>query len=171
MLLYMLEEERMARDVYAALYARWGMPIFQNISQAEESHTAAVLALLEHYGLTDPMPQAAGEFAAPELQALYQASVERGSRSLADGLRVGAETEELRVFALQERLGQVGCADMRRLLNNLMESSRHHLRAFVSALRAQTGEVYQPLHLSGEAYDALVNADTGWAGHGMRWGQ
>lgn len=34
-LLFMREEEKLAHDVYLALYAKWGLPIFQNIAQSE----------------------------------------------------------------------------------------------------------------------------------------
>jgi hypothetical protein len=41
--------------------------------------------------------------------------------------------------------------------NNLMNGSYNHLQAFVSTLKTQTGETYQPQYLSAEAYQAIIN--------------
>lgn len=37
-LLYMREEEKLARDVYITLYEKWGIPVFNNISNRESDH-------------------------------------------------------------------------------------------------------------------------------------
>jgi len=41
--------------------------------------------------------------------------------------------------------------------NNLMNGSYNHLQAFVSTLKTQTGETYQPQYLSAEVYQAIIN--------------
>jgi hypothetical protein len=70
---YMREEEKLAHDVYLTLFEVWGLPIFQNIANSESSHAAAVLGLLERYGLDDPAAgNAVGVFTDPTLQALYE---------------------------------------------------------------------------------------------------
>lgn len=46
----MREEEKLARDVYTTLYAKWGINVFTNISSSEQQHTDAVLTLLNKYG-------------------------------------------------------------------------------------------------------------------------
>ena len=46
-LLYMLEEEKLARDVYLALYDLWGAPVFQNIAGSEQAHMDSILMLLD----------------------------------------------------------------------------------------------------------------------------
>ncbi|MDK2464101.1 MAG: DUF2202 domain-containing protein, partial [Candidatus Korarchaeota archaeon] len=46
-LLYMREEEKLARDVYLTLYEKWGLPIFQNIARSEQTHMDAVKTLLD----------------------------------------------------------------------------------------------------------------------------
>ena len=44
-LMYMREEEKLARDVYATLYEKWGTRIFNNIRVSEQRHMDAVKAL------------------------------------------------------------------------------------------------------------------------------
>ena len=46
-LLYMREEEKLARDVYIKLYEKWGASIFDNISNAERRHMDTMLTMIE----------------------------------------------------------------------------------------------------------------------------
>ena len=164
-LLYMREEEKLAHDVYVNLYDQWGLPTFQNISQSEQAHTDAVKALLDRYGLSDPASSVAGVFTNPDLQALYTELVKRGSQSLAEALKVGAAIEEIDILDLQERLVQTDNADIAQVFNNLMRASYNHLRGFVSALQAQTGETYQPQYMSAEAYQQSLGSAAGGYGN------
>ena len=160
-LLYMREEEKLAHDVYVTLYAQWGLPVFENISQSEQSHTDSVKALLDHYGLSDPASSEIGVFTNPDLQALYTDLVAQGSLSLADALKVGGAIEEIDILDLQEHLAQTSNPDIQNVFNNLLSGSYNHLRAFVSTLSNKTGETYQPQYLSLEAYQAILSAASG----------
>ena len=50
----MREEEKLARDVYAALYTKWNIGIFSNIGESEQTHMDAILQLLNKYNLSRP---------------------------------------------------------------------------------------------------------------------
>jgi len=136
---YMREEEKLAHDVYVTLFAQWGLPVFQNISQSEQAHTDAVKALLERYGLSDPASGAVGVFTNPDLQALYTDLVARGSQSLAEALIIGVEIEEIDILDLQERLAQTDNADIQQVFNNLLQGSYNHLSAFSRTLGSAPG--------------------------------
>lgn len=160
-ILYMREEEKLARDVYLALYEAWGVPIFQNIASSEATHMEAVRTLIERYDLEDPAAgNDAGVFANETLQGLYDRLVAEGSQSLGSALQVGAAIEEIDILDLEEHLAHTDKADIQRVYQNLSKGSRNHLRAFVSNLDRRTGETYQPQYLSREAYEAVVSADT-----------
>jgi hypothetical protein len=45
-LIYMREEEKLARDVYIVLGDKWGLRIFQNIAKSEQIHTDMVKNLI-----------------------------------------------------------------------------------------------------------------------------
>jgi hypothetical protein len=171
-ILYMREEEKLARDVYLTLYETWGLPIFQNIARSEATHMAAVLTLIDRYGLADPAAAEIGIFTDPTLQALYDQLVADGRQSLADALRVGAAIEEIDILDLQARLAQTDQADIELVYQNLLKGSRNHLRAFVSTLARQTGETYQPQYLDPASYESIVNSsrETG-GGQGQGLGQ
>jgi len=157
-LLYMREEEKLAHDVYLALSQQWGLPIFQNIANSEQTHTNAVKTLLDRYNLSDPAAgQGVGDFTNPTLQGLYDQLVAEGSQSLANALRVGATVEEIDILDLEKHIAETDQAGIKLVYENLMKGSRNHLRAFASTLKKQTGETYQPQYLDQAAYQAIIN--------------
>ena len=44
---FIREEEKLAHDVYVALYAKWNLQIFSNIAASEQKHTDSILTLLK----------------------------------------------------------------------------------------------------------------------------
>jgi len=128
---YMREEEKLARDVYSALSAKWNTPIFRNIARSEQRHMDAVKLLLDRYGIPDPANGApAGSFEDPRLQALYTKLVQQGSRSVAAAMGVGVQIENLDIADLQSRLAQTDKTDIRFVFTQLQRGSSNHLRAF-----------------------------------------
>ncbi len=156
-ILYMREEEKLARDVYLYLYDRWGLQIFQNIARSEQRHMDMVKVLIDRYGLEDPAKER-GIFTNPELQALYDELIQRGSHSLEEALEVGALIEEVDIRDLKEWLSKVDNSDITQVYENLMRGSRNHLRAFTSVLR-QYGVTYQPQILSREEYTSIISGE------------
>ena len=184
-LVYMREEEKLARDVYLALYDLWGQPVFQNIASSEQAHMDSVLTLLEQYGVADPAAgNGPGVFNDPTFQTLYADLVSTGSQSQIEALRVGAAIEELDIVDLEARLAPTSNDYIIQVYTNLLAGSENHLRAFVSNLERQ-GDVYEPVYLSQEAFQAIMSgandrgngsggygsgSDTGSGGGGYRGG-
>lgn len=161
-LVFMREEEKLARDVYAALYDRWGLAIFDNISRSEQAHLDAVGTLLERYRLADPVAgREEGEFANAELQALYDRLIAAGQESLVEALRAGAAIEEIDILDLQAELASTDHPYLVRVYQNLLRGSENHLRAFVSLLERQ-GSDYQPQVLAADRYAEILAAATSY---------
>ena len=168
----MREEEKLARDVYLAMFDLWGLSTFENIASSEARHMEAVLGVLEDYGLGDPVgDDAPGIFSDPELNALYGELVERGSGSLVEALTVGALIEDLDIRDLEEGLAGTDQADITRVYSNLMRGSQNHLRTFTARLAAEGAE-YVPVYHSEEEIVALLAATTSGSaagnGHGRQ---
>jgi hypothetical protein len=157
-LVKMREEEKLARDVYAALYNEWQKPVFKNISMSEQRHMNAVKILIDKYELLDPVTDpTAGVFTAPEFTALYQALVEQGSTSLVEALMVGAAIEDMDIYDLQELLAQTDNQDITAVYENLLRGSRNHLRAFAWLL-SLNGVTYEPQYISQEELDEILTS-------------
>jgi hypothetical protein len=153
-ILYMREEEKLARDAYWSFGDRYGLPVFDNIADAEETHMNSVKVLMDKYDLEDPILKA-GKFANHDLQALYDDLVEQGNSSVEEALRVGAVIEETDIQDLLDRLAETDNEDIKMVYESLMRGSRNHLRAFVNNLERR-GIEYSPEVLSQEEFDQIV---------------
>lgn len=164
-LAFMREEEKLARDVYLTLYDVWELRPFSNIASSEQTHTDQVKALLEMYGVTDPVTDdTIGVFANDDLQSLYNDLIDKGNVSLVDAIEVGAAVEEIDILDLIEYIDGTEEANLEWVYENLLAGSENHLRAFVKQYEQQTGETYVPQYLSQDAYDAIISASNGQGG-------
>ena len=171
-LLFMIEEEKLARDVYNTLNATWNIQTFQNIAASEQTHMDQLALLLTRYNLVSPV-QTPGVFTDANLQDLYNKLVAQGNQSIGDALKVGGAIEEIDITDLQTRLTQTDNADIQQVYNSLMNGSYNHLNAFSRTLSNQTGETYAPQYLTAEQYQSITSSGTGngggrpsWAGSG-----
>ena len=157
-ILLMREEEKLARDVYKALYDKWGLRIFNNISQSEQTHTEAVKGLIDRYSLSDPMEtDEPGVFENQELQELYDQLVDRGSASLVDALKAGATIEDLDIFDLENLLDKSDNQDVRIVFQNLVKGSRNHLRSFMKQLERNGGS-YDATYISHDYFTRILES-------------
>ena len=158
-LYYLREEEKLAHDVYLALYARWGAPVFGNIAASEAEHTEAVRQRILDHGLADPAADTpAGVFVNAELQMLYTSLVQQGQNSLIAALEVGCLIEEKDIQDLADRRAQVvDEPDLVAVYDNLLCGSRNHLRAFNRQLVAQGGS-YVAQVISQTEWNAIANS-------------
>ena len=160
-ILYMREEEKLARDVYLMFYEEWGFRTFDNIASSEQTHMEAIETLIDRYNLEDPAEgKGIGEFTNQALQELYDQLVEEGSQSLENALKAGAAVEEIDIIDLQQYISQTDKRDIKCVYENLLKGSSSHLRAFVSAIERH-GWTYQPQYLSLEAFDEIINTPPG----------
>ena len=160
-LIFMREEEKLAKDVYLGLFDLWGTPIFQNIANSEQTHTDAVKRLLDTFGIKDPADNSpVGVFANEDLQNLYDELMVIGAQSLGDALKVGGAIEEIDILDLKESLEIIQNDEIQRVYENLLRGSENHLRAFTSNFERQTGETYQPQYLTQSDYDAILSNAT-----------
>jgi rhodanese-related sulfurtransferase len=157
-LLQMREEEKLARDVYQELGDVWGIRIFQNIAQSEQTHTSAVRSLIGSYGLQDPViDDARGVFSNKEFSALYTDLTTRGRSSQAEALAVGALIEDLDIHDLEKALPLIAHDDIKQVYMNLERGSRNHMRAFTMQIQ-RTGGQYTPTYISPEMYSGIISS-------------
>jgi len=158
-LLYMREEEKLARDVYLTLSKFYPLPVFRNISRSEEQHMKMVKVLLDKYGIPDPVAESGGKvgvFKNKKLQELYDKLVKEGRSSLLSALRVGATIEDLDIKDLEEAIARTDNEDVKVVYQNLMKGSRNHMRAFVRLLRRFGGD-YSPQYISQEEFQRILS--------------
>ena len=169
-ILYMREEEKLARDVYNLLYDKWGINPFGNIRQSEQVHMDRMKTLITTYQLEDPVMKnldKQGIFTNVLLQQYYNELSTTGVRSLIDALKAGAKIEELDIADLEERIKQTQRQDIISSYNFLKMASENHLRAFVRRLKMQ-GIIYEPVILSETEFEKIIASEEARGRNGGR---
>ncbi|MFB3825176.1 MAG: DUF2202 domain-containing protein [Bryobacteraceae bacterium] len=134
-LAFMREEEKLARDVYRELNAKWNLRIFSNIAASEERHFESVKVLLDRYGVQDPAANTApGVFADQRLAALYTQLIAKGLTSLKDALEAGVQIEKTDIEDLENALKATVKTDIKTVYTNLLNGSLNHQEAFEANL-------------------------------------
>lgn len=139
-LLFIREEEKLARDVYQHLFSLWPNPVFASIGESEQRHMDAMLNLLTSFGLPDPASgNSAGVFSNSEIQLLYDQLTSQGTASELAALEVGIFIEEADIADLESSIASTNQARIKRVYGNLLKGSNNHLAAFISNLEALGG--------------------------------
>ncbi len=154
-LLFMLEEEKLARDTYKFLNAYWGLVQFENIMQSEQSHMNAVETLVKAYNIDYEILEE-GQFGNEDLQAWYDKFVTDGIVDEVAALTVGATIEDLDIVDLEENIQATSNSDIAEVFASLQCGSRNHLRSFVQSLE-NSGATYVPQFLTSEAFDVILD--------------
>jgi hypothetical protein len=158
-IIFMREEEKLARDVYLHFYEKYGMRIFSNIAKSESTHMAALKMLLDKYELEDPITNdEIGIFTNEVLADLYTQLTEAGDVSLVEALKVGLTIEDLDIRDLMEFTEKVESEDIILVYNNLTKGSRNHLRAFYRQTTRNSGS-YEAQFITQELFDTIINSD------------
>jgi hypothetical protein len=135
-LIFMREEEKLARDVYTYLSGIYPIRIFRNIARSEQKHMDAIKVLLDRYNIADPVGgNGPGVFTDSGIQALYNQFIAEGSQSLIEALHVGVQVEEADIEDLQNGLLALDDnKDIKRVYQNLLRASQKHLASFTTVL-------------------------------------
>ncbi|HKB87608.1 MAG TPA: DUF2202 domain-containing protein, partial [Ignavibacteriaceae bacterium] len=104
-IIFMRQEEKLARDVYIVLYQVWEYKLFDNISKAEQNHMEAVKRLIVRYDLEDPIvSDEVGVFSSPVFQQMFDDFVLQGQQSLLDAMQTGQAIEQQDIEDLENQL-------------------------------------------------------------------
>lgn len=156
-LAYMGNEERLAYDVYNALYDQYGTQQFTKIAtNGEYQHITAVQELIQKYKLSDdvnftnidlpalgyintPIEEMdAGRYDIAAIQKLYDDLVAQGSTSEIDALKVGCIIEVVDVNDLNRDIALAeseGATDIVTVFNFLRDGSYNHYWSFDKGLK------------------------------------
>ena len=131
-LTFLLEEEKVARDVYIYLSDKWGARVFSNIARAEQKHMDAVERLATQASITVPSTLTEnGIFLDERLQKMYDDLIVKGEKSLRDAYLVGVLVEETDIDDLEALLDDETIPSVaKQVYSNLLRGSQNHLRAF-----------------------------------------
>jgi hypothetical protein len=155
-LLFMLEEEKLARDTYEYLDDLWSINQFSNIKKSEQNHMDAVANLLDKNDISYTiLPY--GEFTNDKLQKLYDQFKTEGVKSKSLALQIGATIEDLDIVDLKQFISETTNLAIIEVFNSLMCGSQNHLRSFVKGIN-NNGDLYTPKYLNQEEYTSIISS-------------
>ena len=158
-LLFMLEEEKLARDTYFYLDSVWSINTFANIKLSEQQHMDAVESLINSYSISYQI-QPMGVFEDTLLQNFYNQFITDGVQSKVNALTIGATIEDLDIVDLREYIAHTDNQNLIAVFENLECGSRNHLRSFVKDI-VKEGATYTPQFLTQMDYDLIINSPSG----------
>lgn len=131
-LLYLVEEEKLAHDIYVTMYQKYGVKIFSNITNSETQHQNLVVGVLSSRGIIDPRSAEIGVFVNKDLQKLYNNLVTQGSQNVTEAYKVGIAIEQMDIADLKNDIAALDPAqtDVMSTMQTLLKGSENHLRAF-----------------------------------------
>lgn len=179
-LIFMREEEKLARDVYLTLGGFYpSLALFDKIDDSEQRHTDTMKAKLDQYGIPDPSTSdVVGVFTGADYGWYFTEKfgelVAWGSLGALQALYVGAFIEELDMHDIVQcpevivdtdngiDEGECGMAytDEKALIKSygkLLDGSKSHLRAYVAQIEKTIGEGnYVAQYLTQEEVDEIL---------------
>ena len=141
-LLYMYQEEKLAKDIYYEISDMYpSLRTFPHIYHSEIIHEKSVENVLRHYNIPLPVrDNEIGKFRNPELQKLYDELIQKAKKSKVDALEVGIMVEVTDVEDLDKFLNEATSSDVIALFKFLRAGSYNHYNAFNRELEALTGK-------------------------------
>lgn len=131
-LLRMADEERMAKDLYTAIAAKYpDATTFTRIASSEQRHEQRVLALLDRYQLPHPSATT-GTYDNRTVQKLHDDWLARAQTSVGAAYRVGVDLEQADIADLRTTIDTSDNADLDQLYGHLLTASQHHEAAFTA---------------------------------------
>jgi hypothetical protein len=172
-LVYMREEEKMARDVYLELHDYWDAPLFDSIAFSEQRHMDSLKTRIEFHGIEDPVKDdSVGSFTDDDIRDMFDKFVAQGEQALYlyDAYKVGAEIEEVDILDLMDAIEETDNIPLGQIYSNLLTGARNHFRAFVEQIYL-LGEEYDPQLMSDDLYREIAEDCWGPQGPGPGPGQ
>jgi len=149
-LAYMWHEEKLAYDIYYVLNNLYPTNQLANIQNSETTHIQAVEDLVVAYDInitnledytvnyseSELRNMAVGEYAVPEVKALYDTLYAKGAQSQRDALEVGCMVEVTDISDLEGYIATAqGKADLVETFEFLRDGSYNHYWAFDKGLK------------------------------------
>lgn len=154
----LLDEDKLARDLYLSLGQKWNLMPFQNIPNSEQMHMDSLKQLIQNYTKQNPIANnKVGKFTNPEVQKLYNQLLAYGLQSPQQALQVGGWVEETDIADLKKAAAETQDPQSLAVYDDLLRGSRNHLRAFARQL-GMFGIEYKAQVLPESDVQAILNS-------------
>ncbi|MBK9488308.1 MAG: DUF2202 domain-containing protein [Haliscomenobacter sp.] len=166
-ILYLIEQEKVAHDLYRVLDTMWVTDVFNRVSNEELQHMAKLSAVACEFMIDVPAhfneyPE--GQFVDGKLRRLYTDLLVAANFSLEEAYRACANLEERKILDLKAALREPNFEIETLTYKALLIGAEDNLKLFIrELLNISTG--YTPVWLSISEYEALTKnilPNDGW---------
>jgi len=156
-LMYMHDQEKLARDLNRSFYFTWGEPIFASIAESEQRHMDILKSALDSYYLsalveTDEI----GVFGAHHHKEAFAELIAQGEASLLGAYRAVGYLEEWDIDEFRDSIEFTQVQVLTNTYSNLLAGARNHLRVFASRSNS-LGFAYTAQILNQSEVDAICD--------------
>lgn len=156
--LYLLEQEKLAHDVYRSLDTMWVTDIFNRVANEEYQHVGKLSAVAAEFMINVPNhfnEYPMGQFIDTKLRRLYGELMAAANFSLEDAYRACAALEERKMYDLKVALKEPNFELENLTYKALLLGSEDNFKVFVRALN-ELNAAYTPVLLSPAEYETLT---------------
>lgn len=151
------EEEKITRDLFLSLAARWSMGIFRSLAESEDNQAILIRTIMERHSINDQYETGeTAKFRNRETQSIYDGLAAKSSRSPEEAIRAALFTQDLGIYELRSLIRQTERTDLKILYLNLEKSARSAIRALNSELERR-GAKYRPLFIDMDLFNLIVS--------------
>ncbi|MDH3650920.1 MAG: DUF2202 domain-containing protein [Saprospiraceae bacterium] len=151
---HMVEEERLAFEIYQFASSKWDQPIFQTICTDEKFHLYKIKALAKKYAV-ESGEEVPGTYDNQGLQDMFTRYQSKAVVSEKDALLAVADFEERDIVDLQKYFKTTDNADLIVAYEYLLEGAKKHLRMIYQQL-TDLGMDYKPAYMHEDHFNEIV---------------
>jgi len=134
-LIWMHDQEKLARDVNLRFAGKWAEPIFSSIAESEQRHMDELAAMISLYELqplieTDEI----GVFGDDRHSEAFSELIRRGEQSLLEAYRAAAYLEEWDIKELNGGIGSTAEHPLVDTYSRVLGGASNHLKTFVTKM-------------------------------------
>jgi len=130
---YMIEKEKLMRNIYKVMYQDYHVELFQTIYQSKENHLNLLESRIDRYDVPNPIAYTSeDEFEDSSLQQIYDEFLATRLVDLSEAIIYVKNMEEQHIAYVETAVLQVnGHADIVSVYNLILEESQTHLDALL----------------------------------------
>lgn len=157
-LIYLIEEEKVIRDLSYKFSQKYDEEIFTDVYKAENTHMKAVQRFIRNYKLDDPTSKnGVGKFKNPQLQKIYDEKLKSGEKNKVEAYKSLLWMLEKNIDDVNINKENTDKDDILFVYKNLTRSSKNHTRAINDLLNSEGGS-YPSEHLSEAKYESIISS-------------
>ena len=157
-ILYLVEQEKLAHDFYRSLDTMWVTDIFNRVANEEFEHVGKLSAVAAELMISVPNhfnEYPTGQFTDSKLRHLYAELMVAANFSLEDAFRTCANLEERKMYDLKMALKEPNFELENLTYKALLIGSEDNFKVFIRAL-SEMKSSYAPILLTPTEFEALT---------------